>query len=70
MRSEFDLISVDAVAVVLPLPEASLRAKVARTGAKLDPAIIFPTVEDGLKGMEFIEAAVKSSAKGSVWVKV
>jgi predicted dehydrogenase len=42
----------------------------ARTGAKLDPAVMFPTVEDGLKGMEFIEAAVKSSAKGGVWVKV
>ncbi|HVY20507.1 MAG TPA: Gfo/Idh/MocA family oxidoreductase [Bauldia sp.] len=42
----------------------------ARTGAKLDPAVIFPTVEDGLKGMEFIEAAVKSSAKGATWVKV
>jgi predicted dehydrogenase len=42
----------------------------ARTGAKVDPAVIFPTVEDGLKGMEFIEAAVKSSAKGATWVKV
>jgi predicted dehydrogenase len=42
----------------------------ARTGAKPDPAVVFPTVEDGLKGMEFIEASVKSSAKGSVWAKV
>src|SRR5665213_297743 len=42
----------------------------ARTGAKLDPVVMFPTVEDGLKGMQFIEAAVKSSAKGGKWVKV
>jgi predicted dehydrogenase len=42
----------------------------ARTGAASDPAVIFPTVEDGLKGMEFIEAALKSSAKGGVWVKL
>jgi predicted dehydrogenase len=42
----------------------------ARTGGKADPAVMFPTVEDGLKGMEFIEAAVKSSAAGGRWVKV
>jgi predicted dehydrogenase len=42
----------------------------ARTGGKADPAVMFPTVEDGLKGMEFIEAAVKSSAAGGKWVKV
>ena len=42
----------------------------ARSGATLDPAVMFPTVEDGLKGMQFIEAAVKSSAKGGVWVKL
>ena len=42
----------------------------ARDGSPLDPAVVFPTVEDGLKGMQFIEAAVKSSAKGGVWVKL
>ncbi len=42
----------------------------ARDGAKPDPAVIFPTVKDGLVGMEFIEAAVKSSHKGGVWVKL
>ena len=28
----------------------------------------FPTVEDGLKGMKFIEAVVKSGKSGNVWV--
>jgi predicted dehydrogenase len=42
----------------------------ARTGAKLDAAVMFPTVEDGLRGMQFIEAAVKSSAAGGKWVKL
>jgi predicted dehydrogenase len=50
--------------------EVARAIRAARTGAKPDSAVIFPTVEDGLKGMQFVEAAVKSSAKGSVWVKV
>jgi predicted dehydrogenase len=29
----------------------------------------FPTVNDGLRGMQFIDAVVKSSAKGAKWVK-
>jgi hypothetical protein len=28
----------------------------------------FPTVYDGLRGMQFISKAVESSDKGSVWV--
>ena len=40
------------------------------TGKKVDPDVYFPTVEDGLVGMEFVEAAVASSKKGAVWVKV
>ena len=34
----------------------------------LDPAVNFPTIADGVKGMAFIEAAVKSSAEGGRWV--
>ena len=29
-----------------------------------------PTVRDGLRGMQFVTAAVESAAKGSVWVKL
>jgi predicted dehydrogenase len=50
--------------------EVARAIRAARDGSPLDPAVVFPTAEDGLKGMEFIEAAVKSSAKGGVWVKV
>jgi predicted dehydrogenase len=46
----------------------ALRAR--RAGKPVDPDVYFPTVEDGLVGMEFIEAAVASSKKGAVWVKV
>jgi len=30
----------------------------------------FPTVDDGLRGVRYIEACVESSAKGSVWLKM
>ncbi len=38
-------------------------------GLEPDPlALSFPTVEDGALGMKFVDAALESSAKGSVWV--
>ena len=30
----------------------------------------FPDVEDGIRGVRFIEKCVESSAKGAVWVEV
>lgn len=40
-------------------------------GVKPDPlALDFPKVEDGLRGMQFIEAVVKSSTAGAKWVKM
>ena len=30
----------------------------------------FPTMEDGLRGMDFIEATVESNKKGNIWVKM
>jgi predicted dehydrogenase len=50
--------------------EVARAIRAARAGKPRDPAVLFPTVEDGLLGMQFIEAAVKSSAKGGVWVKL
>ncbi|MCB1488486.1 MAG: Gfo/Idh/MocA family oxidoreductase [Bauldia sp.] len=50
--------------------EAARAIRAHRDGKKLDAAVVYPTVEDGLAGMQFIEAAVKSSQKGAVWVKV
>jgi predicted dehydrogenase len=46
---------------------AAIRA--ARAGKKPDPAITFPTVADGVRGVAFVEAAVKSSKKNGAWVK-
>ena len=30
----------------------------------------FPTVNDGVRGMKFIEAVLKSNAEGQIWVNV
>ncbi|MET1029044.1 MAG: Gfo/Idh/MocA family oxidoreductase [Dongiaceae bacterium] len=42
----------------------------ARQGRKPDKAVIYPSVIDGLQGVAFVAAAVKSSAKGGAWVKL
>ena len=39
-------------------------------GAKADKAAHFPTLADGIKGVQFIEAVVASSARGGRWVRV
>lgn len=41
-----------------------------RGGAKADKAAHFPTIEDGLKGVAFIEAVVASSNKGGRWTRL
>jgi predicted dehydrogenase len=33
------------------------------------PEVLFPTVEDGLKGVSFVDAVVRSSRDGGVWTK-
>ena len=41
-----------------------------RTGAEPDPlALDFPTVEDGARGIKFVEAAVASHANGGRWTE-
>ena len=37
-------------------------------GRDPDPMAMFPTVEDGARGVKFIAATVESSAQGGVWV--
>lgn len=39
------------------------------SGRKLKKAYDFPTIEDGVVGMAFIETAVKSAKKGAKWLK-
>jgi predicted dehydrogenase len=50
--------------------EIARAIRAARTGKKPDDPVSFPTVEDGLAGMIFIEAAVASSKAGGLWTKI
>jgi predicted dehydrogenase len=50
--------------------EAAKAIIAARNGKKPDKAVTFPTVADGVKGIAFVEACVKSSSRNSAWVKL
>ncbi len=50
--------------------EVACAIKARRAGKKPDKDVQFPGIEDGVAGMAFIEACVKSSAKNGKWTKV
>jgi predicted dehydrogenase len=50
--------------------EVARAIKAARAGKKPDKAVTFPGIADGVAGMAFIEACVKSSAKNGRWTKM
>ena len=50
--------------------EAALAIRAHGTPKRLPEELHFPTIEDGLKGMQFIDACVRSSSKNSAWVEV
>ena len=50
------------------IAQAIRAARGGKGNRKLDKAVTFPTIDDGVKGMAFIEASVKSSSKGGRWV--
>lgn len=50
--------------------EAARAIKAKRKGKKPDKDVTFPGIADGVAGMAFIEACVKSSAKNGKWTKV
>jgi predicted dehydrogenase len=50
--------------------EAARAIRAARNGTAPDPDVVFPTVEDGVKGVAFVDACVRSSASGASWIPV
>ncbi len=48
--------------------EAANAIEAHRDGKAQDPDVIYPTVLDGLRGVEFIDACVRSSQRNSAWV--
>ena len=50
---------------------AAIRSRLTKTKlAKDDPATDYPKIEDGIRGMAFIEAVVASSKKNAAWTKL
>ena len=50
--------------------DVALAIKAARAGAKPPEGCDFPGIEDGVKGLAFIEAAVKSSQANAAWMRL
>lgn len=50
--------------------EAAAAIFAARTGATVDPAVRYPTVDDGVKGVAFVAACIESSKRNGAWVKL
>lgn len=50
--------------------EAADAINAARTGGKVASEILYPTVQDGLKGVQFVSACVKSSADNASWTEL
>ncbi len=49
--------------------EAARAIRAARDGGETEAGTIFPTVHDGVKGVAFVEACVRSSGRNGAWVK-
>lgn len=50
--------------------EAAEAITAARDGKEPSDEVIYPTVYDGLKGVQFVSACVKSSARNAAWIKL
>ena len=50
--------------------EAARAILAARDGNPPDAEVIFPTAQDGLEGVAFIDACVRSSAQNGVWIRL
>lgn len=50
--------------------EAAAAINAAKAGTAVDPAVTYPTIDDGLRGVAFVEACVASSRKDGAWVKL
>ncbi len=50
--------------------EAAAAIHAATSGSPVDPAVVYPTVDDGVKGVAFVTACIDSSKQNGAWVKV
>jgi predicted dehydrogenase len=59
---------LEGFATIYSETAAAIRA--ARTGAKPDGQVQFPNVDDGVAGVAFIEATLRSSKRSGAWVSI
>ena len=50
--------------------EAARAIRAARRGRKPEKDVLFPTVRDGVEGVAFVEACVRSSKKNGAWTRL
>ncbi len=50
--------------------EAAEAIIASRSGVKPSAEVHFPTIQDGLKGVQFVDACVRSSARNAAWVNL
>ena len=50
--------------------EAANAIQARRDGTALDSAVHYPTIDDGVKGVAFVEACIASSKQNGNWVKL
>ena len=48
--------------------EAAEAIEAKRNGTAVSSDVVYPTILDGLRGMQFVDACVRSSARNSAWV--
>ncbi|MDA8584808.1 Gfo/Idh/MocA family oxidoreductase [Rhodobacteraceae bacterium] len=50
--------------------EAALAIRASDSGVPLPPEVVFPDIKDGLLGVAFVDACVRSSARNAAWVSL
>ncbi|MFN7224105.1 MAG: Gfo/Idh/MocA family protein [Paracoccaceae bacterium] len=50
--------------------EAARAIMARREGSVVDPAVTYPGLKEGLEGVAFVDACVRSSARNAAWVKL
>ena len=60
---------LEGFAVIYAEAARAIRAMRKKNG-KVPKDVVYPTIDDGLAGMAFIDACVASNKKNGAWVKV
>lgn len=58
---------LEAFANIYSEAARALRARL--SGTPLDPAVLYPTIADGVAGVAFVDACIRSSRRNGAWVR-